>query len=135
MGAAVLGANAALLPQLLDLSSSPTPLEALAELGSAPLADAFTLLAAMSLGIAILRYRLGDIDLVINRPAAAPVDRRNGRDGGPGGGYGERTTANASPTRLNPRLRHVLTRAVDPMGTGPVVLGARNAWVVAPRGR
>jgi hypothetical protein len=52
---------------VLLLSRSPTALEATVELGAVPLGEVFLLFAPLSLGVAILHYRLWDIDVLINR--------------------------------------------------------------------
>jgi hypothetical protein len=68
LAAAVVGANAALLlPHLLVLSPSANGLEALVALGATPLGEGFLLLAPLALGVAIHRYRLLDVDVLINR--------------------------------------------------------------------
>src|SRR5262249_38411535 len=68
LAAAVVGANAALLlPHLLVLSPSANVLEALVALGLTPLGEGFLLLAPLALGVAIVRYRLLDVDVLINR--------------------------------------------------------------------
>jgi GAF domain-containing protein len=68
LAAGIVGTYAAyFLPKLLFASRTPTALEAFIEVERTSIAEAFLLLAPLSLGVAILHYRLWEIDILINR--------------------------------------------------------------------